>query len=112
MPKKILIPLYKDSLAPRFDLATEVLIGLVGESHNVEEKRVVVLPEASPEEVCNLIFTEGIDVVICCAIEKEYYDYLVWKKIQVFDSVVGSVDRVLRAFEKGELSSGDIIVDY
>jgi len=103
--QKILIPLYGNDVAPRFDLATEVLIT----SREYKEENIVVLSQASAEQLCHLILTEGIDVVICNGIEEEYYEFLSWKKVQVLDSVIGPWQTVLKRFLKERLKSGDIL---
>lgn len=101
--------MYGNDVAPRFDLATEVLIVSIGADDVVEDERTVVLPHASAEDLCHLILTENIGVVICGGIEEEYYRYLKWKKVTVLDSVMGPFDRVLERFEEGRLREGNIL---
>ena len=96
MEKKILIPLFEDQVAPRFDLATEVFIVTIGTDEQITEKRTVVLPRASAEDLCHLILMEKIDTVICGGIEDEYYRFLKWKKVSVFDSVMGSYEEAVK----------------
>ncbi len=109
--KKILIPLNGDDVAPRFDLAPEAFVAVVRADGAVTEDRTIILPHASAEALCNLILTEKIDMVICCGIEEEYYQYLCWKKVKVIDSVVGSYTRVLERLRRGDLANGDILLD-
>jgi len=109
--KKILIPLHGNDVAPRFDLATEVLITVRDKNIAHGEEKIVVLSQASAEKLCHLILTEEIDVIICSGIEEEYYQYLTWKKVQVIDSVIGSWESVLKRFYEGMLRAGDILFD-
>jgi predicted Fe-Mo cluster-binding NifX family protein len=109
MPKKVLITLLGNDVAPRFDLATEVMIFAVTPEGRVEEERIMVLPQASAEKLCHMIITEDIRVVICGGIEEEYYQYLIWKRIAVHDAVIGPVDRVRQRFCRGQLQPGDIL---
>lgn len=109
MLKKILIPLYEDDVAPRFDLATEVLVVKRDRTGQTEEERVLILPHPSSEKLCHLILTEGVEAVICGGIEEEYYDYLTWKKVLVMDNVIGSSRSALKRFFRGNLKSGDIL---
>ncbi|MCF8050132.1 MAG: hypothetical protein K9L59_02770 [Desulfobacterales bacterium] len=106
---KILVPLHEDDVAPRFDLATEVLIVSKKGKTISKNKRIVALPRASAEQVCQLATTEGIDVVICGGIEETYYQYLIWKRIQVIDSVAGSSQSALKKFAAGDLQPGAIL---
>jgi len=109
MKKNILIPLFGNDVAPRFDLATEVLIAVVDEAGQNREEKIVVLSQPSSEKLCHLILTEGVDTVICSGIEDEHYQYLTWKRIRVFDSVIGSWASALERFYEDKLQSGDIL---
>ena len=107
--KKILIPLLESDVAPRFDLTTEVLIVSDPGKKGSADKRMVVLPRASADQLCHLIITENIQTVICSGIEDDYYQYLTWKRIEVIDSVVGSSNSALKRYLEGELRPGDIL---
>lgn len=107
---KILIPLYKEEVAPRFDLAAEVAI-IQYRNGKETEKRIVVLSRPSAEDLCHMILTEQVDTVICNGIEDEYYQYLKWKKIRVIDSVAGEIGPVLARYSSQTLVSGDILFD-
>lgn len=109
MAEKVLIPLYGDDIAPRFDLATEALIVSIGEKGEIAEERTIVLPHASSDELCNLILSEGVGTVICGGIEEEYFQYLTWKKVSVIDSVIGSYQRALEVFREDGLRPGLIL---
>jgi hypothetical protein len=109
MIKKVLICLYGNDVAPRFDLTTEVFIASIGPENRIEDEKSVVLPRASAEELCHIILTGDIHTVICGGIEEEFYQYLTWKRIHVLDSVIGSIQRVLDAFVCGTLRSGTIL---
>ena len=106
--RKVLIPLYGNDVAPRLDLATEVMVSTSGEADDRQEK-IVVMAQSSFEQLCNLVLTEGVDTVICGGIEEEQYQYLVWKRVQVFDSVIGPWESALTRLHRGELESGDIL---
>jgi predicted Fe-Mo cluster-binding NifX family protein len=111
MEKKLLIPLLGNEVAPRFDLATEAMIVSFDTDRKRSDERLVVLPKASAEELCQLILSERIQVVICGGIEDEYYQYLKWKHVEVLDSVIGSTEAVLDRYLKESLRSGDILRD-
>lgn len=107
MMHKIIIPLYMDDVAPRFDLVTEVLIIMVSKDNSVE-KKAMVLPR-SAEKLCHLIILENINTLICGAIEDEYYQFLAWKKITIFDAVSGAWPVVFEKWIDKSLTSGDIL---
>ena len=109
LPSKILIPINENDVAPRFDLATEALIVTDLDRPGTIHKKMVVLPSASADKLCQLIITEGIQLVICNAIEEDYFQYLTWKKIKVIDAVIGSSQMALDNFIAGTLKSGDVL---
>jgi predicted Fe-Mo cluster-binding NifX family protein len=109
MEQRILIPLYFDQVAPRFDLATEVSIVSIAKDGGILETKTVVLPRASAEQLCHLVLLEKIGAVVCGGIEDEYYQYLKWKKVNVLDSVIGSYKDVVKRLESKTLQAGDVI---
>ncbi len=110
MIEKVLIPLFEDEVAPRFDLATEVLVAAFGPDGKILEERTVVLPHASADELSKLVLTENVATVICSGIEEEYYQYLTWKKVLVIDSVVGTARQALNLLRQRELEPQQILL--
>lgn len=108
---KILVTLYENEVAPRFDLTTEVLIASYLDEDSGYQTKIVVLAHASPEDLCQLILNEGIDVLVCGGIEEEYFDYLTWKSVRVLDSVMGPWERAIERFRSGDLEAGTILYD-
>lgn len=106
---KVLVTLLNEEIAPRMDLCTEVLIGSIGKGETTSDLRHVILPRASADELCQLILSEGVNVVVCGGIEEEYYQYLTWKKIRVLDSVIGSWKQALDSLRDGKLVPGTIL---
>jgi predicted Fe-Mo cluster-binding NifX family protein len=109
--KKILLALYGNDIAPRFDLAPEVLVVSLDDTGESREKKNVVLPRPSAEMLCHVAAAENIDTVICGGIEDEFLQYLGWKKVDVIHSVIGSAESVLKRYQEGVLRSGDILFD-
>ncbi len=105
----VLVPLLGDVVAPRFDLATEVLIARVRKGRLSGEPRVVLLPRASADELCALVLEERITHVVCGGIEDAHYQYLTWKKVHVLDRVVGSWEGALGMLLTRELRPGTVV---
>jgi predicted Fe-Mo cluster-binding NifX family protein len=107
---KVLMPLLGEQIAPRFDLAVEVLIA-EGEAGGAVagEPRIVLLPAASADALCALILKEGVGMVVCGAIEENHYQYLSWKKIRVTDRVIGPWRPALERALAGRLQPGEIL---
>lgn len=108
---RVIIPLHGMEVAPRFDLASEVWIGVQGPDGRFLHERTVVMPQASADHLCQLILSEGADVVVCGGVEQEYYDYLVWKKVTVYDDVMATLDAVKEALEEGRLRTGSVLLE-
>lgn len=107
----VLVPLAGDAVAPRFDLATEVLVARLRNGRVDGEPRVVLLPGPSADELCSLVLEEGITDVVCGGIEDAHYQYLAWKKVRVVDRVIGRWEAVLRLFLANTLRPGAVVRD-
>jgi predicted Fe-Mo cluster-binding NifX family protein len=106
MADKVLITIWRNDVAPRFDQTTEVLIVSLNQKGGFDHRKTVVLPTVSAEDLCHMIITEGIKWVICGGIEDEYYQYLTWKKVKVIDSVIGPYEEALELILAERLESG------
>jgi predicted Fe-Mo cluster-binding NifX family protein len=95
-------------VSPRFDLCAEALILDLDGGQTLRRKELV-LAHPSADELCDLILKMDVETVVCGAIEEEYYHYLRWKRIEVLDSVAGSVEDVERALKEGRLREGAVL---
>lgn len=111
MVDRVLITLREENVAPRFDLATEVLIVTLGPRGEIREQKTMILPHASPEDLCQQILTEEVQTVICGGIEEEFHQYLTWKKRTVLDSVMGPWKLALERYRQGRLQAGAILYE-
>lgn len=109
--KKILLALDGNDIAPRFDLAPEVMIVSPGDDPESGEIKTVVLPRPSAEMLCHVVTAENVGTVICGGIEEEYLQYLRWKRVETIHSVIGPAESALKRFREGELRAGDILFD-
>lgn len=105
----MLITVRGDLVAPRFDLAAEVLIATCYDQQLLEDPRSIILSEFSAEKLCDLVLKENIGVVVCGAIEEKYYQFLTWKKISVIDSVIGPHKNAMELAVINTLASGSIL---
>lgn len=107
--KRVLIPLYRDEVAPRFDLACEAVIADVEPGDTRISSEEYLLPQASAEGLCDLVLRKDVDVVVCGGIDEEYYHYLRWKRVEVLDNVAAKAQDALERFARGQLKAGDIL---
>ncbi len=107
--KKVLIPLFGDYVAPRFDLAPEVIVATIEDGGSIVDETTIVLPNASAEALCRVVLDQKTDIVVCGAIDDDYFHYLTWKQVQVIDSVIGNYMEVLQRLATNDLMPGDVI---
>ena len=105
----ILITINKNEIAARFDLASEILIAPSRDTIQTVDPRILLLSSTSGEEICGLAIKENISLIICGGIEDSHYQYMVWKKIKVFDRVIGPYELALEYALAGKLNSGVIL---
>jgi predicted Fe-Mo cluster-binding NifX family protein len=108
-PMKVLIPLLEETVAPRFDLATDVMLVRLDAQGLPAERKLLILPQPSAERLCQLVIAERVTTVVCGGIEAEHFDYLTWKQVRVIDNVIGPVAAVLDRLGHNKLECGDIL---
>lgn len=106
---KILLTLTNDMIAPRFDLATEVLIIDRENNQTSGNPKSMLLPGPSADELCALVLKENISIVVCGGIEEEHYQFLSWKKVKVLDRVIGESSEVIQQVRDDKLHPGNIV---
>ena len=106
---KIAIPILGEEIVPRFDLTTEVIILTTDKRSDIQDQKIIVLPRSSPDELCHTLLVQEINTLICGAIEDEYYEFLKWKKLEVFDGVSGRWAHAFERWQSRTLKSGDIL---
>jgi predicted Fe-Mo cluster-binding NifX family protein len=108
---RILLTLQGEVIAPRFDLATEILIARAERGELAETPREILLPGPSGEELCGLVIKESITHLVCGGIEEEHYQYLTWKGVVVLDRVIGTGLLALHRVLGGQLQAGAVLRD-
>jgi len=106
---KILLTVQDNSIAPRFDQATEVIIAEHDGRRLTAEPRTIILPHRSAEELSDLIVKEGVQCVVCGGIEDSFHKFFTWKKITVIDGVIGAHAEAMDKVCAGELRPGAIL---
>lgn len=107
--RKLLIPIQGDYVAQRFDLATEIIIVRFHDNKIIEKPKTIIMERPSDEELCQMIVEANITDVICGGIEELHYNFLVWKKINVIDAVIGAWQTAMHMAIAGELHQRAIL---
>ncbi len=103
---KIVITTRGDFVSPRFDMSSEVVIATCYDKQLLQEPHALILSGVSAELICDLALREKASIVICGGIEEQHYQFLTWKKIKVFDFVIGPHADVLQLAMENKLTSG------
>ncbi|MBI5519100.1 MAG: dinitrogenase iron-molybdenum cofactor biosynthesis protein [Desulfovibrio sp.] len=109
MSKKILVTLYRNEVAPRFDLASEVLLVTLDAEGREAKRQELVLAHSSADDLCDLILDREVSVVITGGMEEEHYHYLRWKRLEVIDGIAGLAEDALARYLSGSLESGAML---
>lgn len=109
--RKLLVPIQGDYVAPRFDLATEILILRFEKGEKDGDPRTIIMERPSDEALCQMVVEEHVTDLICGGIDEVHYNFLVWKKVNVMDAVIGSWRQAAEKALNGELKQGEILSD-
>jgi predicted Fe-Mo cluster-binding NifX family protein len=109
--RKLLMPIQGDFVAPRFDLATEILIVRIENGEVLGEPKIIIMERPSEETLCQMAVEENITDVICGGIEEVHFNFLIWKKVTALDGVIGSWRTALEKVVAGTLHHGDVLTD-
>lgn len=109
--RKLLIPIQGDFVAPRFDLATEILIARFENGEVDGSPRTIIMERPSDEGLCQMVVEENITDLVCGGIEELHYNFLRWKKVDVLDAVIGDWRTVVEKIVAGELQQGEILTN-
>ncbi len=105
-----MIPIQGDFIAPRFDLATEILIVRFENDKAIGKPKTIILERPSDEGLCQMVVEENITDVICGGIEEMHYKFLVWKKVDVKDAVIGGWKAAMDKGISGKIRQGEIFM--
>ena len=106
--QKLMIPIQGDFVAPRFDLATEVLIARYEDGALLGDPKTIIMERPSDEGLCQMIVEEHITAMVCGGIEELHYNFLIWKKVNVLDGVIGDWQTALEKTLDGTLQQGAV----
>lgn len=107
--RKLFMPIQGDFVAPRFDLAAEVLIVRFANGKQEGDPRTIIMERPSDEALCQMVVEENITDLVCGGIDEVHYNFLIWKKVNVMDGVIGGWSAALEKAVRGELKQGEIL---
>jgi len=106
---KLMVLIQGDFIAPRFDLATEILIVRYDNGEVLGEPKLIIIERPSDESLCRMAVEENISDMICGGMEEVHFNFLVWKKVTVLDGVIGSWRMAVDRLVAGTLRQGEIL---
>ncbi len=101
----VAVPIYKEIVSPRLDMATELRIFRIinSEIQNVNDISIIGI---HPLQILNKFIDEKINVVICGAANGFCLRFLYSNGIDVIPGIAGKVDEIMNMFLRGELQPG------
>ncbi|MEK6535924.1 MAG: hypothetical protein AABZ63_00350 [Actinomycetota bacterium] len=106
---KVMIAIFRNDVAPRFDLTVEAVFVQLENGSIIGEPRELLLSEPSGDELCGLAVSEAADLVICGGIDEVHYEYLNWKKIRIIDGIIGPYQVALELLLQDRLAPNAIM---
>jgi len=106
---KVMIAIFRNDVAPRFDLTVEAVFVKLENGSMTGEPRELLLSEPSGDELCGLAVSEAADLVICGGIDEVHYEYLNWKKIRIIDGIIGPYQEALELLLQDRLTPNAIM---
>lgn len=104
-----MIPIQGDFVAPRFDQATEIFIARYENGSIQGKTRTIIMESPSDEGLCQMIVEEHITDMVCGGIEELHYNFLVWKKVNILDGIIGKWQVALEKTLNGTLKQREIL---
>lgn len=111
MKRKLLMTIQGEYVAPRFDLATELLVASISDGKLAGEPKTIIMDKPSDEKLCKMILEEKITDVVCGGIDEMHFNFLRWKQISVVDGVIADWRSALNMHQAGLLRQGQILFD-
>ncbi len=108
--QKLMVLIQGDFVAPRFDLATEVLIVRFEKGKVIGEPKMIIMERSSDEDLCQMAVEENITNIVCGGIEEVHFNFLVWKKVAILDTIIGSWRAAVEKVIAGTLQQGEILI--
>ncbi len=106
---KIAIPVDKDRISPRFIYTDRILISEY-ENGEITGRKIIDAGEPDPIKRVQSLVNMGIDILICCGIERFTAIQVDYHGIKVYHRVNGNVNDVLWMFHNNELEP--FIIDF
>jgi predicted Fe-Mo cluster-binding NifX family protein len=102
---KVAITVWKDRVAPVFDVAGSCIIGeTLGYGHPLQEQQVVSLPVLSIQNKVALLVSMGVSFLVCGALSQECELQVVSQDIELFSFIAGDINDVVSAWGNGSLA--------
>ena len=102
MSVKLAIPMFRDSVAPRFETAESFLICLI-EDKVQRNSDIVACARCAGIGRIRLLQDNHVRILICNGIKKFYRDLLASLSIDVIDNISMTIDEALQFFLSGDL---------
>ncbi len=102
---KLAIMLYGTRVSPRFGYSQGVMIVEDG-GRQKDRRKTLGIEKYHPEQIPELLWKEGVEIVISGGMNHYFQDLFRSQGIQVIWGIIGEADDALAAFRGGQLTPG------
>jgi predicted Fe-Mo cluster-binding NifX family protein len=102
---KLAIPLYGTRVSPRFGYSQQIMIVELDDRRRAGGKTLEV-QDHFPEQIPELLWREGVEIVISGGMNRYFQDLFRSRGIQVIWGIIGEAEEVVAAFVAGRLTPG------
>jgi predicted Fe-Mo cluster-binding NifX family protein len=99
---RLAIPIFKSRISPVFDFSTKALIIQIEQGRETDRSEID-LAGLPPQARVEKLKRAGVNSLVCASISLPLQEMLIIAGLNVISGIVGAVDEVLKAYQRGNL---------
>ena len=100
---RVVIPVYKNRVAPRFSFAQSVIIGEIENNSLIITKEIMIVADSYSGKIAQFKGL-GIDCIICSGISNDFLKLILASGISVLPNIIGDALDILSKFSNNQLN--------
>ena len=109
MKNKVAISIWNNRVSPVMDTANRLMVIDYEDKHELN-RSVLDIPNLNVIYKTEFFKGQGINLLICGAISMRMYQILAASQIEVVPFIRGSIQKILTAYNNGDLQNGDFFL--
>ena len=99
---RLAIPIFRTRVSPVFDFSTRALIIDIEQGQEID-RHEIDLSGVVPQGKVEKLKSSGVNILICAGLSLPLQRLLTLAGLKIIPGIVGSVDEVLNAYQRGNL---------